>query len=134
MAPKQLEAVRLSRTGDNLPVIISWVNSCGYHAINKGSGLLEIYGADNAISPNAVSPGDWIIRDTEGRLFPCKSDVFDKTFDAERRKAFGDTKRRRPPSARTEYILERDYGSNDERGDVRLTHVMHSRDYGSNTA
>ena len=125
MAPKQLEAVRLSRTGDNLPVIISWVNSCGYHAIHKDSGLLEIYGADNAISPNEVSFGDWIIRDTEGRLFPCKSDVFDKTFDAERRKAF---------SARTEYILELDYGSNDERGDARLTHVMHSRDYGSNTA
>ena len=125
MAPKQLEAVRLSRTGDNLPVIISWVNSCGYHVIQKDIGLLEIYGADNAISPNEVSFGDWIIRDTEGRLFPCKSDVFDKTFDAERRKAF---------SARTEYILERDYGSNDERGDARLTHVMHSRDYGSNTA
>lgn len=94
---KQLEAVRLSRTGDNLPVIISWVNSCGYHAINKGSGFLEIYGADNAISPNALSPGDWIIRDTEGRLVPCKSDVFDETYDAERRKAF---------SARTEYILD----------------------------
>ena len=132
MAPKQLEAVRLSRTGDNLPVIISWVNSCGYHAINKGSGLLEIYGADNAISPNAVSPGDWIIRDTEGRLVPCKSDVFDETYDAERRKAF---------SARTEYILDsvdsrcaRTLVVESERGDVRLTHVMHSRDYGSNTA
>ena len=132
MAPKQLEAVRLSRTGDNLPVIISWVNSCGYHAINKGSGRLEIYGADNAISPNEVSPGDWIIRDTEGRLFPCKSDVFDETYDAERRKAF---------SARTEYILDsvdsrcaRTLVVESERGVARLTHVMHSRDYGSNTA
>ena len=119
MAKRQLEAVRLSRNGDNLPVIISWVNSCGYHAVNKGRGRLEIYGADNAISPNAAGPGDWIIRDTEGRLFPCKSDAFDETYEAERRKAFSTCTH---------------YNSNNERGDAKQIYVTRSRDSGCNTA
>lgn len=28
-----------------------------------------------------VSPGDWIIRGVNGELYPCKPDIFEKTYD-----------------------------------------------------
>jgi hypothetical protein len=28
-----------------------------------------------------ASPGDWIIRDTEGELYPCKSSVFERQYE-----------------------------------------------------
>lgn len=29
-----------------------------------------------------ASPGDWIIRGTEGELYPCKSSVFERKYEA----------------------------------------------------
>lgn len=29
-----------------------------------------------------VSPGDWIIRGVQGELYPCKPDIFAKTYEA----------------------------------------------------
>lgn len=28
-----------------------------------------------------VSPGDWIIRGVNGELYPCKPDIFEKTYE-----------------------------------------------------
>lgn len=28
-----------------------------------------------------ASPGDWIIRGVEGELYPCKPDIFEKTYE-----------------------------------------------------
>ncbi len=28
-----------------------------------------------------VSPGDWIIRDVKGELYPCKPDIFEATYE-----------------------------------------------------
>jgi hypothetical protein len=28
-----------------------------------------------------VAPGDWIIRGTNGELYPCKNDIFEKTYE-----------------------------------------------------
>ena len=29
-----------------------------------------------------VSPGDWIIRGVAGEFYPCKPDIFDRTYEA----------------------------------------------------
>lgn len=29
-----------------------------------------------------VSPGDWIIRGVNGEIYPCKPDIFAKTYEA----------------------------------------------------
>jgi len=29
-----------------------------------------------------VSPGDWVITGVNGEKYPCKPDIFDKTYDA----------------------------------------------------
>ena len=28
-----------------------------------------------------VSPGDWVIKGVNGELYPCKDDIFKKTYD-----------------------------------------------------
>jgi hypothetical protein len=30
---------------------------------------------------HTASPGDWIIRGVQGELYPCKPDIFAKTYD-----------------------------------------------------
>ncbi|MFD2248884.1 hypothetical protein FHS82_000993 [Pseudochelatococcus lubricantis] len=30
----------------------------------------------------SASPGDWIIRGVNGELYPCKPDIFEKTYEA----------------------------------------------------
>lgn len=29
-----------------------------------------------------VTPGDWIIKGVNGEMYPCKSDIFEQTYDA----------------------------------------------------
>lgn len=36
-----------------------------------------------------VSPGDWIITGVEGEKYPCKPDIFDKTYEKEIINAMG---------------------------------------------
>ena len=31
--------------------------------------------------PMKASPGDWIIKGVSGEFYPCKSDIFEKTYD-----------------------------------------------------
>ena len=29
-----------------------------------------------------ASPGDWVIKGVNGEFYPCKPDIFDKTYEA----------------------------------------------------
>ena len=31
--------------------------------------------------PVMASAGDWIVKDVKGELYPCKPDIFEKTYD-----------------------------------------------------
>ena len=42
---------------------------------------LETVGGDPASL--VASQGDWIIRGVNGELYPCKPDIFEKTYEAE---------------------------------------------------
>lgn len=73
-------------TGDNLTAIQEWIGSTGdfYEADEEdrsddpeATGVL--YVAANSVWVGIV-PGEWIIKDTEG-YYPCKADVFAKTYE-----------------------------------------------------
>lgn len=36
---------------------------------------------DTLEGPMTVNPGDWIIRGVNGELYPCKPDIFAKSYD-----------------------------------------------------
>ena len=45
---------------------------------NKASGKLEIITLEGIMQ---VSKGDWIIRGVNGEIYPCKPDIFEKTYE-----------------------------------------------------
>lgn len=56
------------------------------NAINDGS-IKIVYNPDRLLIDTlegrglTASAGDWIIKGVEGELYPCKPDIFEKTYD-----------------------------------------------------
>lgn len=49
------------------------------HAIDKG---FSSYYVETLEGPLLVSPDDWIIKGIEGEIYPCKPNIFKKTYRA----------------------------------------------------
>lgn len=77
--PVAIEAVQF--TGDvGAPEIVA-LDLASEHDINRGHDIIVIqrpYG----LGRTEVHPGDWVIRDTHGSLSACRSDIFEKTYEA----------------------------------------------------
>ncbi len=58
---------------------ISGEDRCGHcNEIMHIHGWIDIH--ENG---RVVCPGDWIITDEKGEIYPCKPDIFEMTFDKE---------------------------------------------------
>ena len=51
----------------------------GAISYNKGEDTLSIQTLEGTM---IAKPGDWIIRGTEGELYPCKPSVFERKYEA----------------------------------------------------
>ena len=84
--PIVIEAVQYN--GNNVQEIL---NFCGGTAV---VGMLSEITIKTLEGPLHVSDGDFIIKGVEGEFYPCKPDVFEKTYDvvenAERPQTFGE--------------------------------------------
>jgi hypothetical protein len=49
----------------------------GVHSVPAGFGLIP-----TLEGPHVVTPGDWIIIGINGERYPCKPDIFEKTYEA----------------------------------------------------
>jgi len=71
-------------TGENVSDILVFGNSGpgplwgDDFKINNQTGLLEIFTLEGTMK---ASPGDWIIRGIHGEFYPCKPDIFEKTYE-----------------------------------------------------
>ena len=86
--PVVIEAIRW--TGDNLQEVIGftgkhprwseWFQSWEeYEArVNADGGIFKIITLEGTME---ASPGDWIIRGVKGEHYPCKSDIFEATYE-----------------------------------------------------
>ena len=86
--PIVIEAVQYN--GNNVQEIL---NFCGGTAVVGILSLSEIT-IKTLEGPLHVSDGDFIIKGVEGEFYPCKPDIFEKTYDvvenAERPQTFGE--------------------------------------------
>lgn len=84
--PIVIEAVQYN--GNNVQEIL---NFCGGTAV---VGVLNEITIKTLEGPLHVSEGDFIIKGVEGEFYPCKPDIFEKTYDvvenAERPQTFGE--------------------------------------------
>ena len=83
--PVEVEAIQW--TGDNPAAVRAFTgthqpdpNRSGNHMVfTTQSGHGELYVAANG-AWLGIEVGEWIIRDSRG-FYPCKSDIFDATYD-----------------------------------------------------
>lgn len=61
-------------TVDNLPSIPEWINQDGL----AGESLF----IDTLEGTMRADTGDWIIKGVNGEVYPCKPDIFEKTYEA----------------------------------------------------
>ena len=83
--PIVIVARQYDGTGANTLDIMYWVN----HGCWPENSPINIDKKDtkNLIietleGPMTVSPGDWVIRGVKGEFYPCKPDVFEKSYEA----------------------------------------------------
>lgn len=90
--PIEVEAMRLhAETNDDVfldlntishALIAGWMLSHGFQAFrvagDKAPHGMEIKTLEGVMR---ADPGDWIIRGVQGEFYPCKSDIFEATYE-----------------------------------------------------
>lgn len=72
--PVVIEAIQW--TGDNLQEILEFVGAPATHGDVTGLTIRTLEGDHHA------SEGDYIIKGVQGEFYPCKPDIFKKTYDS----------------------------------------------------
>ena len=73
--PVEIEAIQWN--GSNIPELIAFMGSDSQQALND-SGVLYI---DTLEGRMCACIGDMIIRGVNGEYYPCKPDIFEKTYE-----------------------------------------------------
>lgn len=71
--PVEIEAIQY--TGDNR---VDAVNFIGVQGGYWNDGSIKIYTLEGTMK---ASIGDWIIKGVNGEFYPCKPDIFAKTYE-----------------------------------------------------
>lgn len=74
--PVVIDAVQY--TGANVPEIISFTEG---QAIKNG-GKSDYMTIPTLEGDHTATTGDWIIKGVNGEFYPCKPDIFEKTYEA----------------------------------------------------
>ena len=81
--PVAIEALQL--TDSNAGTVAAWVNTGGHRAIVRGGPRGGSKGATVTIKTlegdHLAMVGDFIIRGVQGEFYPCKSDIFEATYE-----------------------------------------------------
>jgi hypothetical protein len=80
--PVVIEAIQATGTPESNREIIDWTRGSNTPARMEGNtdGVqqLTISTLEGAMW---VSPGDWIIKGVSGEFYPCKPDIFEKSYE-----------------------------------------------------
>lgn len=72
--PVEIEAIEFD--SENTEEIIAWAD--GQSSIRHHDGALTIETLEGDMT---VSPGDFVIRGVQGEFYPCKPDIFAKSYE-----------------------------------------------------
>lgn len=75
--PVVVEAFQIGRVGEIAPPEAAVLVNTGVFRF-LGSNKYEI---DTLEGTMTASPGDWIIKGVNGEFYPCKPDIFAKTYE-----------------------------------------------------
>lgn len=82
--PIVIEAMQFDGTPDSTHAICDWI---GQDSGKIARGMDELTGEQSLalMTPEGnmvVNQGDWVIRGIAGEFYPCKPDIFEKTYEA----------------------------------------------------
>ena len=90
--PVEVDAVQWDGTAEGATPIIDWILGSGHTATYRCSNPDRCATTDGDTPHDiqihtlegdmAASLNDWIIRGVQGEFYPCKPDIFAKTYDA----------------------------------------------------
>lgn len=88
--PVIIEAMQFDGTAASASKICQWANdpkcfddpTVSYIVTDGDSITAEDMIIDTLEGPMRASVGDWIIRGVAGEFYPCKPDIFAKTYDS----------------------------------------------------
>lgn len=72
--PVEVEAIQY--TGRNITDIHNFVRKHLFRDIDRNLSIQTLEGTMKA------TPGDWIIKGVNGEFYPCKPDIFKKTYES----------------------------------------------------
>jgi len=83
--PVVIEATQWFKSGDH-PDVRDIADTDDLYFTGMGGATLtnrESFGVIGTLeSPNhLVQPGDWIITEVQGEVYPCKPDIFEQTYE-----------------------------------------------------
>ncbi|MFQ5921191.1 MAG: hypothetical protein ACE5JV_04150 [Nitrososphaerales archaeon] len=71
--PVEIEAVQF--TGENHFEIEAFMEAASHRRVDEKVAIDTLEGTMVAL------PGDWIIKGVKGEFYPCKSDIFEATYE-----------------------------------------------------
>lgn len=74
--PVVIEAVHYDGTPEGYDRVCAFAPGVHFDLVGDGKFMVP-----TLESPHEASPGDWIIREVKGELYPCKPDIFDVTYE-----------------------------------------------------
>lgn len=79
--PVEIEAMRFDGSWQAAQNIMAWAqtNKMFWQFGTYRLGTILIHTLEGT---HTASPNDWIIRDVNGEFYPCKPDIFAKTYEA----------------------------------------------------
>lgn len=80
--PVEIETIQWKEI--NLEEILKFCPLAAYEKMASGQYMLVIETLESnkeAKTRHAASVNDWIIKGIKGEFYPCKPDIFDKTYD-----------------------------------------------------
>ena len=73
--PVEIEAMQYDGTQDSWREITDWADDVWHRT---GDRSIEIHTLEGTM---LASVGDWVIRGVKGEFYPCKPDIFEKTYE-----------------------------------------------------
>lgn len=65
-------------TGDNVKEVLEFIGTPGAVLLRVVHPPIPIHTLEGTINASA---GDWIIRGVKGEFYPCRSDIFEQTYE-----------------------------------------------------
>lgn len=80
--PRQVRLQAMQLTQTNMAIVLSWIERVGKHAaIGPGDRSIDLF---TDLGPRVAEPGDYLVRDLDGEIWPVHPWQFEQLYEAPR--------------------------------------------------